>query len=79
MGSSYRTSVRLGPFRVNTSRSWAGDPVGGGGSRTDQDAPGWRDGTFLNADLDHETLNDTIVRGLHIGVDEAKSDGGRSQ
>lgn len=46
MGFYYRKSVRLGPFRVNLSRSGVGWSVGGRGLRTGVNSRGRRYTTF---------------------------------
>jgi len=46
MGFSYRKSVRLGPFRINASKSGVGWSVGTRGVRTTVSATGRRYTTF---------------------------------
>jgi Protein of unknown function (DUF4236) len=46
MGFYYRKSVRLGPFRVNLSKSGLGYSVGGSGFRTGVSGSGRRYSTF---------------------------------
>ncbi|MFM8877786.1 MAG: DUF4236 domain-containing protein [Verrucomicrobiota bacterium] len=46
MGFSYRKSVRLGPFRINLSKSGVGGSVGTRGVRTTVTASGRRYTTF---------------------------------
>ena len=46
MGFYYRKSVRLGPFRVNLSKSGVGSSVGGSGFRTGVSGSGRRYSTF---------------------------------
>jgi len=46
MGWSYRKSVRVGPFRVNLSKSGVGYSVGAGGFRVGQSAKGRRYSSF---------------------------------
>jgi hypothetical protein len=46
VGFYYRKSVRLGPFRVNVSKSGVGYSVGGRGFRTGVSAKGRRYTTF---------------------------------
>jgi hypothetical protein len=46
MGFQYRKSVRLGPFRVNISKSGVGYSVGGRGFRTGVSSRGKRYTTF---------------------------------
>ncbi|MGN6385371.1 MAG: DUF4236 domain-containing protein, partial [Verrucomicrobiota bacterium] len=46
MGWSYRKSVRVGPFRVNLSKSGVGYSVGTGGFRVGQSARGRRYSSF---------------------------------
>ncbi|KAB2645759.1 MAG: DUF4236 domain-containing protein [Verrucomicrobia bacterium] len=46
MGFYYRKSVRLGPFRVNLSKSGVGYSVGGSGFRTGVSGSGRRYSTF---------------------------------
>jgi len=46
MGFSYRKSVKLGPFRINASKSGLGYSVGGKGFRTGVSAKGRRYSTF---------------------------------
>ena len=46
MGFYYRKSVKLGPFRVNVSKSGIGYSVGGQGFRTGVNSRGKRYSTF---------------------------------
>ena len=46
MGWSFRKSARLGPFRVNLSKSGVGYSVGGRGFRVGTNAKGQRYSTF---------------------------------
>jgi hypothetical protein len=46
MGFYYRKSIRLGPFRVNVSKSGVGYSVGGPGARTGVSSRGKRYTTF---------------------------------
>ncbi|GAA4096847.1 MULTISPECIES: DUF4236 domain-containing protein [Actinomadura] len=46
MGWGYRKSLRIGPFRINLSRSGVGHSVGGRGVRYTRTAHGRREMTF---------------------------------
>ncbi|MFI0443983.1 DUF4236 domain-containing protein [Actinomadura sp. 6N118] len=46
MGWGYRKSIKMGPFRINLSKSGVGHSVGGRGARYTRTADGRREMTF---------------------------------